>query len=169
MDRAQKAETVAALHQTFAENDLIVVAHYAGLTANSVNVLRKKMNAGGVSFKVTKNRLAQRALKGTKYESLANMLKGPTVIAASKDPVAAAKIAYEFAKENEKLVLLGGAAGTLLLDKSGVETLAKLPSLNELRAKLLGMLVTPATRLATLAQAPAGQLARVVGAYAKKG
>lgn len=157
------------MHQTLEQNDLVVVAHNMGLTANSFNGLRKKMSAESVSVKVTKNRLALRALKGTKYESLASLLKGPTVIAASKDPVAAARIAYQFAKENDKFVLLGGAFGATLLDKAGVETLAKLPSLDELRAKLLGMLVTPATRLATLAQAPAGQLARVVGAYAKKG
>lgn len=157
------------MHQTLEQNDLVVVAHNMGLTANSFNGLRKKMSAESVSVKVTKNRLALRALKGTKYESLASLLKGPTVIAASKDPVAAARIAYQFAKENDKFVLLGGAFGATLLDKAGVETLARLPSLDELRAKLLGMLVTPATRLATLAQAPAGQLARVVGAYAKKG
>lgn len=168
MNRAQKAETVEALHQTLEENELIVVAHYAGLTANSVNALRKKMSEADVSFKVTKNRLALRALKGTKYEQMASLFKGPTVVAASKDPVAAARIAYEFSKENDKLVLLGGASGAMLLDKAGVETLAKLPSLNELRAKLLGMLATPATRLAMLAKAPAGQLARVVGAYAQK-
>ena len=169
MNRAQKAETVESLHKTFVENDLIVVAQYVGLQTNLINNLRKKMTAENVSFKVTKNRLAQRALKGTKYESLANLFKGPTVIAASKDPVAAAKLAYDFAKQNDKLVLLGGAAGELILDKAGVETLAKLPSLNELRAALLRLLVTPATRLAMLAQAPAGQLARVVGAYAQKG
>ncbi len=169
MDRAQKAEAVESLHQTLEQNHLVVLAHNMGLTANLFNGLRKKMSAESISVKVTKNRLALRALKGTKYEQLASMFKGPTVVAASKDPVAAARIAYEFAKENEKFVLLGGALGDKLLDKSGIETLAKLPSLNELRAKLLGMLVTPATRLATLAQAPAGQVARVIGAYAKKG
>lgn len=168
MDRAQKAEAVEQLHKTFQETESVVVTQYTGMTVGQVTALRVKMRAEGVSYKVSKNRLVIRALKGTRFESIGPMLKGPVGLATSKDPVAAAKIAYNFSKDNEKLVIIGGALGEKLLDKSGIEALSKLPSLDELRAKLVGMLQTPATRLATLAQAPASQLARVIQAYANK-
>lgn len=169
MDRAKKAVAVEAAHKTLQETEAIVVTQYAGLTVGQVTALRKKMRDEGVSYKVSKNRLVLRALKGTRYEGIGPMLKGPVGLATSKDPVAAAKIACAFAKDNEKLIIIGGALGEKVLDKAAVEALSKLPSLDELRAKLLGMLQTPAQRLATLSQAPASQLARVVQAYANKG
>lgn len=168
MDRAKKAEAVEQLHKTFKETESIVVTRYTGLTVAQSTELRVKMRAAGVSYKVSKNRLAIRALKGTRFEGIGPMLKGPVGLATSKDPVAAAKIAAEFSKINEKLVIVGGALGEKLLDKAAIVALSKLPSLDELRAKLVGMLQTPATRLAVLAQAPASQLARVVQAYANK-
>lgn len=169
MDRAQKAETVAALQETFSQTEAIVVTHNLGLTAGQASDLRVKMRAEGVSFKVSKNRLVLRALQGTRFEGIGPLLKGPVGIATSQDPVAAAKVAAAFAKDNEKLVILGGALGEKTLDKAGVEALSKLPSLNEIRGMLVGLIQTPAQRIATLAQAPAGQLARVVKAYADKG
>ncbi|MBU6474735.1 MAG: 50S ribosomal protein L10 [Alphaproteobacteria bacterium] len=168
MDRAQKAAAVDKLHETFKEVETIVVTRNDGLTATQVTELRVKMRAEGVSFKVSKNRLALRALKGTRYEGIGPMLKGPVGLATSKDPVAASKVAYNFSKDNEKLVIIGGALGDKMLDVSGVESLSKLPSLDELRAKLLGMLQTPAQRLAVLAAAPASQVARVISAYSQK-
>lgn len=168
MERAQKAVVVEELHKTFTGTETIVVTRNDGLTAAQASELRVKMRAAGVSYKVSKNRLALRALKGTRYEGIGPLLKGPVGLATSKDPVAASKIAANFAKDNEKFVVLGGALGDKLLDKSGVEALSKLPSLDELRAKLLGMLQTPAQRLAVLAAAPASQVARVISAYAKK-
>ncbi|OFW82980.1 MAG: 50S ribosomal protein L10 [Alphaproteobacteria bacterium GWF2_58_20] len=168
MNRTQKAEVVSALQQMFADSGLVVVAHYSGMTVSEVTELRRKMLLAGAGVKVAKNRLTQIALKGTKFENLSDLFTGPTVIATSQDPVAAAKVAAEFAKGNEKLVILGGSLNGQTLDVKGVEALAKLPSLDELRAKLLGMLNTPATRIAGVVQAPAGQLARVVKAYAEK-
>ena len=126
------------------------------------------MRAEGVSYKVSKNRLVLRALKGTRFEGIGPMLKGPVGLATSKDPIAASRIAYNFSKDNEKLVIVGGALGDKLLDKANIEMLSKLPSLNELRSKLLGMLQTPAQRLAVLSAAPASSLARVISAYSKK-
>lgn len=169
MDRAQKAEAVEQLHKAFQETESVVVTQYAGLTVGQVTDLRVKMRAEGVSYKVSKNRLVLRAIKGTRFESIGPMLKGPVAIATSKDPVAAAKVAAFFAKDNEKLVIIGGALGEKSLDKAGVEALSRLPSLDELRGRLVGMLQTPATRIATIAQAPASQLARVTQAYADKG
>lgn len=168
MDRAQKAAAVEGLHNTFKDVETIVVTRNDGLTAAQASELRVKMRAAGVSYKVSKNRLALRALKGTRYEGIGPLLKGPVGLATSKDPVAASKIAANFAKDNEKFIVLGGALGDKLLDKSGVEALSKLPSLDELRAKLLGMLQTPAQRLAVLAAAPASQVARVISAYSQK-
>lgn len=168
MNRTQKAEVVSALQDKFADTGLIVVAHYAGMTVGEVTSLRRKMLNAGAGVKVAKNRLTQIALKGTKFENLTDLFTGPTLIAQSHDPVAAAKVAVEFAKGNDKLVILGGNLDGQKLDVKGIEALAKLPSLDELRAKLLGMLVTPATRIASVVQAPAGQLARVVNAYAQK-
>ena len=169
MDRAQKAENVAALQETFGQTESIVVAHNLGLTAGQASDLRVQMRKEGVNFKVSKNRLVLRALKGTRFESIGPLLKGPVGIATSSDPVAAAKVAANFAKANEKFVILGGALGDKFLDKAAVEALSKLPYLDEQRGMLVGLLQTPAQRIATLAQAPAGQLARVVKAYADKG
>ena len=168
MDRAQKAANVEELHKSFKETETIVVTRYDGLTVAQVTALRVKMRAEGVSYKVSKNRLVLRALKGTRFESIGPMLKGPVGLATSKDPVAASRIAYNFSKDNEKLVIVGGALGDKVLDKASIEMLSKLPSLNELRSKLLGMLQTPAQRLAVLAAAPASSLARVISAHANK-
>jgi large subunit ribosomal protein L10 len=169
VDRAQKAAAVEKLHKAFKETESIVVTRYTGMTVGQVTDLRVKMRAEGVSYKVSKNRLVIRALKGTRFESIGPMLKGPVGLATSKDPVAASRIAYNFSKDNEKLVIVGGALGEKLLDKSSIEMLSKLPSLDALRSRLLGMLQTPATRLAVLSGAPASQLARVIQAYASKG
>jgi large subunit ribosomal protein L10 len=168
VERAQKAVVVDELHKTFSGVETIVVTRNDGLTAAQATELRVKMRAAGVTYKVSKNRLALRALKGTRYEGIGPLLHGPVGLATSQDPVAASKVAWNFAKDNEKLAILGGALGDKLLDKSGVEALSKLPSLDELRAKLLGMLQTPAQRLAVLAAAPASQVARVISAYSQK-
>jgi len=168
LDRTEKQEFVAELASVFAETSMVVVSQNQGLTVAEVTALRVKMRAAGVTFKVAKNRLANLALEGTRFGGLSPMLKGPTALAWSNDPVAVAKTAVEFAKTNEKFVLIGGALGTQTLDVSGLKALAELPSLDTLRAGLLGMLQTPATRIAGVLQAPAGQLARVFGAYANK-
>ncbi|HEV7372913.1 50S ribosomal protein L10 [Arenibaculum sp.] len=168
MDRTQKEQTVAALHAALADAGLVVIAHQTGLTVAEVTDLRRKMRAAGASFKVTKNRLARIALKGTQFEKLDGLFKGPTTVAYSADPVAAAKVATDFAKGNEKFKILGGSLGTQLLDENGIKALASLPSLDELRAKLVGLIQTPATRIAGVLQAPGGQVARVLAAYAKK-
>jgi large subunit ribosomal protein L10 len=161
---------VSALHQTLSETTLVVVTHQVGMRVGEVTNLRRQMRDAGAGFKVTKNRLARLALKGTSFEGLDSLFTGPTAIAFSKDPVAAAKVAVNYAKtSNNKLVIIGGAMGSQMLDADGVMALATLPSLDELRAKLLALLQTPATRIAGVLQAPAGQLARVLGAYANKG
>ncbi len=168
MDRTEKREFVASLATVFAETSMVVVTQNKGLTVAEVTNLRRRMRAAGVDFKVAKNRLAMLALDGTRFEGIKPLLKGPTALAWSKDPVAAAKTAIEFAKTNEKFVIIGGALGTQTLNADGIKALAELPSLDTLRAGLLGMISTPATRIAGVLQAPAGQLARVFGAYAKK-
>lgn len=168
MDRTEKHAFVASLAAVFADTTLVIVTRNNGLTVAEVTDLRRKMRAEGVNFKVAKNRLANLALDGTQFDGIKPMLKGPTALAWSKDPVAAAKVAVEFAKTNEKFVVIGGALGKQTLNPSGVQALAELPSLDALRAKLLGMLQTPATRIAAVVQAPAGNLARVFGAYARK-
>ena len=139
------------------------------MTVEEVTELRRQMRAAGASFKVTKNRLARRALAGTKFERLSPMFTGPTAIAFSRDPVAAAKVAVEFANKNEKLRIVGGGLNDQQLDVQGIKSLATMPSLDQLRAKLLGMLQTPATRIASVLQAPGGQIARVLSAHAKQG
>ena len=169
MDRAHKEKAVADLQKLFEENELVVVTHYSGLTVAEISELRAKMRETGASFKVTKNTLAKRALGGTQFEGLNDLFSGPTGMAVSQDPVAAAKVAHEFAKENDKLVILGGSLGDQILDVNAVQELAKLPSLDEVRAGIIRMLSTPATRIATVLQAPASQLARVTQAYADKG
>ena len=168
MDRTQKQKVVDSLHGTLMKTELVVVTKQVGMTVAEVTTLRRQMREAGAGFKVTKNRLARRALEGTKFAQLAPLFKGPTAVAYSTDPVAAAKVAVNYANANEKLSIVGGAMGDQLLDPNGVKALATLPSLNELRGKIVGMLKTPATRVATVLQAPAGQLARVLGAYAKK-
>ena len=168
MDRTEKREFVAALGQVFAGTSMVVVTRNKGLTVAEVSDLRRKMRASGSTFKVAKNRLAALALDGTPFDGIKPMLKGPTALAWSKDPVAVAKAAVDFAKTNDKFVVVGGALGTRTLDADGIKALADLPSLDTLRAGLVGMLQTPGTRIASVLAAPAGQLARVFGAYAKK-
>lgn len=168
MDRTEKAAAIAALHRTLQETQLVVVTHQLGLTVAEVTVLRGKMRAAGAGFKVTKNRLARIALKGTQFEGIDDLFRGPTAIAFSRDPVAAAKVVADFAKSNDKLQIIGAGLGKQVLNVEGVKALATLPSLDQLRAQLLGLLTTPATRIAGVLQAPGGQIARVLSAYAKK-
>ena len=168
MDRTEKREFVASLAAVFADTSMVVVSQNKGLNAAEVTDLRKRMRAAGATFKVAKNRLATLALDGTRFDGIKPLLKGPTTLAWARDPVAVAKASVEFAKINEKFVLIGGALGPQTLDASGIKALAELPSLDTLRAGLLGMLNTPATRITGILQAPAGQLARVFGAYAKR-
>ncbi len=168
MDRTEKREFVATLATVFAETSMVVVTQNNGLTVAEVTMLRQRMRAAGATFKVAKNRLAVLALDGTRFDGIAPLLKGPVALAWAVDPVAVAKVAVEFAKTNEKLVVLGGALGTQMLDADGIKALADLPSLDTLRARLVGLIATPATRIAGVLQAPAAQLARVFGAYATK-
>lgn len=168
MERSQKETLVATLHHAIAETNCFVVTHQTGLTVAEVTELRRQMRAAGASFKVTKNRLARLALVGTKFEQLSPMFTGPTAIAYSQDPVAAAKVAVEFANKNDKLRIVGGSLGERQLDAEGVKSLATMPSLDQLRAKFIGLLQTPGTRIASVLQAPGSQLARVLDAYAKK-
>lgn len=168
MDRAQKAEAVAELKQTFSEVGVVVVTRNLGLTVAQSTQLRNKMRDAGAAYKVSKNKLAKIALDGTDYGSLSDLLTGPVGLATSIDPVAAAKVAVDFAKTNDKFEIVGGAMGATALDVEGVKALATLPSLDELRAKIVGLIVAPATKLATIAQAPAAQLARVLSAHAEK-
>ena len=169
MDRAEKEALVASLHQTFSGTAVVLVAHYIGLTVAEIGDLRKRMRDAGAGLKVTKNRLTLRALEGTQYAALQGLFKGPTAIAYANDPVATAKIAVGFAKTNPKLVLLGAGVGEHTLDAEGIKALAALPSLDEIRGQLIGLLNAPATRIAGVLQAPAGQLARVFAAYAETG
>ena len=169
MDRAEKKELVGALNEVFKATNVVVVAHYSGLTVAQMQKLRQQMKQAGASVKVTKNRLARIALEGTDVAAIAPLLKGPTVLAYSGDPVAAPKVAVDFAKGNEKFVILGGSMGKTSLNPDGVKALASLPSLDELRAKLIGLIQAPATKIAQLANAPAAKVARVIQAYASKG
>jgi len=168
VDRVAKEQMVSDLHSVFDEANLVVVTHYSGLTVKELGDLRGQMREAEARFKVTKNRLARLALAGTKFEGLADMFTGPTAIAYSDDPVAAAKVTVNFAKGNDKLIVLGGAMGEEQLDATGVKALATLPSLDELRGKLVGLINSPATKVAGVLQAPAGQLARVMSARAKQ-
>ncbi|MFD0917443.1 50S ribosomal protein L10 [Pseudahrensia aquimaris] len=168
MDRAEKAEFVTAIKSELTGAGSIVVAHYAGLTVADMTELRSAMRDAGGTVKVAKNRLVKLALEGTEAEHMAPLFQGQTLIAYAEDPVAAPKAAAEFAKKNDKLVLLGGAMGATSLDQAGVKALATLPSLDELRGKLIGMITTPAQRIAMITKAPAGQVARVIGAYSSK-
>jgi large subunit ribosomal protein L10 len=168
VDRAEKRELVTSLNEAFSSAGSVVVAHYAGITVAQMNDLRSKMRQAGGTVKVAKNRLARIALQGTESEKIIDLFTGQTLVAYSEDPVAAPKVASDFAKGNDKLVILGGAMGATALDADGVKALASLPSLDELRARLVGMIATPATRIAQIVNAPAGSLARVIGAYARK-
>jgi large subunit ribosomal protein L10 len=168
VERAEKREVVSVLNQVFSNTGVIVVAHYSGLTVSDMTALRAQMREAGAGVRVAKNRLVKLALEGTDAAHISDLFTGPTVIAYSNDPVAAPKVAVDFAKANERLVILGGAFGQTNLDLDGVKALAALPSLDELRGRLVGMLVTPATRIAQVVAAPAAQVARVVGAYAQQ-
>jgi large subunit ribosomal protein L10 len=168
MDRTQKAETVKSLNGLFADAGAVVVAHYTGMTVAQMGDLRLRLRKAGASFRVAKNRLAVRAVEGTQANGIADLFKGPTGIAYSKDPVAAPKVLVAYAKENAKLKILGGIAVGSVLNPEGIRALAELPSLDQLRAKIIGLLQAPATKIAGVLQAPAGQLARVLSAHAKK-
>ena len=168
MDRSQKAESVASLNAVFNEVGVVVVTRNLGLSVKQSTDLRAKMRDAGGTYKVAKNRLAKLALKDTQYEGLEEYLNGPTALAWSTDPVAAAKAAVDFAKTNDKLEIVGGAMGSTQLDAAGIKALASMPSLDELRAKLVGLVNAPATKVATLVNAPASKLARVFGAYGAK-
>ncbi len=169
MDRARKEQLVGELNGAFADAALVVVTHQSGLTVAESTDLRRRMREAGASFKVTKNRLVKLALVGTPYEGIADLFEGPTAIAYSADPVVAARVAVDFSKENEKLIVIGGAMAEDRLDEAGVKALATLPSLDDLRGKLVGLLNSPATKVAGVLQAPAGQLARVLSAHADQG
>ena len=168
MDRSQKADSVAQLNAVFNEVGVVVVTRNLGLSVGQSTALRGKMRDAGASYKVAKNRLAKLAIKDTAYAGLEEYLNGPTALAWSTDPVAAAKAAVDFAKTNDKLEIVGGAMGATVLDAAGVKALASMPSLDELRGKIVGLINAPATKVATLVNAPASKLARVFGAYGAK-
>jgi large subunit ribosomal protein L10 len=168
LDRTEKREFVAGLNAALAATTMIVVTRNQGLTVAEATDLRRRMRAAGATFKVAKNRLTHLALEGTPFDGLKPLLKGPTALAWAQDPVAVAKATVEFAKTNEKLVLIGGSLGSRTLDATGVRALAELPSLDTLRGKIVGLIAAPATRIAGVLQAPGGQLARVFGALARK-
>lgn len=168
MNKTQKEQAVSALRGEFENAGSIVVTHYTGLTVGEITALRKKMKSLGANFKVTKNSLAKLALKGTKYDCLTDKFTGPTAIAISSDPVSASKGVVDFSNDNEKLVILCGAMQDQLIDADGVKTLAKLPSLDELRGKIIGLLNAPAVKIAGVLQAPAGQITRVINAHSQQ-
>ena len=169
MERAEKRELVASLREVFSDTGSIVVAHYSGLSVADMTALRAQMREAGARVRVAKNRLAKLALEGTDVAHMSDLFTGPTMIAYSSDPVAAPRVAVDFAKTHGKLVVLGGAMGPTNLKADDVMALATMPSLDELRAKLVGMISTPATRIARVVQAPAGQVARVLSARAEQG
>jgi large subunit ribosomal protein L10 len=168
VERAEKREFVTELNAVFSNTGSVVVAHYTGMSVAQLSDLRTKMRAVGGTVKVAKNRLAKIALQGTESEGMSDLFKGPTLIAYADDPVAAPKVAVEFAKGNDKLVILGGAMGRTTLDQEGVKALATMPSLDQMRAKLVGLISTPATRIAAVLSAPGAQIARVLNAYSQK-
>jgi large subunit ribosomal protein L10 len=167
VDRAQKQALTDSLHQDLAETACVVVTHQSGLSVAEVTQLRRQMRGAGARYRVTKNRLVRRALPGTPFEALAPLFTGPTAIAFSRDPVAAAKAAVEYANRNTKLTIVGGGLSGQVLDETGVKALATLPSLDELRGKIIGLINAPATKLAALLQTPGAQLARVLAAHAE--
>ena len=168
MDRAEKKRCVNSLTDVFKSASVVVVAHYSGLNVAQMQELRKQMRAAGGTVRVAKNRLVKIAVQGTQVALISGLMRGPTLIAYSDDPVAAPKVAVAFAKEHDKLVILGGTMGTSLLNVDAVRSLATLPSLDELRAKLIGLLMAPASKLAQVTTAPASKLARVFAVYARK-
>ena len=168
MERAEKREVVSALHDVFAKTGVVVVAHYAGLSVADMTRLRSDMRSAGGRVKVAKNRLVKLALEGTDAKGISDLLKGPTCLAYSDDPVAAPKVAVKFAKSNEKFVILGGAMGPTVLDAKAVSSLADLPSLDELRGMLIGLIQAPASKIARTLNEPGAQLARVFAAYGSK-
>ena len=168
MLRAEKAHVIDELSAVFAETGVVVVTHYKGLTVAEISDLRARTRAAGASFRVTKNKLAQRALDGTPFAPISSLFKGPTAIAFSKDPTAAPKIVAEFVKKNDKLQIVGGGLSGTLLDAASVRALAELPSIDTLRAKLIGLLNAPASRLVGLLQAPGEQVARALAARAEQ-
>ncbi len=165
MERQAKEATVAALREIFARGETVIVTHYAGLDANDANELRRQMREAGAEFRVTKNRLTRLALEDTPHAGLSDLFTGPTAVGLSDDPVAPAKVLSEFADTHPELVILGGGLGARTLDEAAVSQLAKMPSLDELRAQLVGLISSPARSVASVLQAPAGALARVFGAY----
>lgn len=169
MNREQKKELISVLNGVFLESELVVVTQYKGITVAEISALRADIRKAGAGFRVTKNRITRLALEGTEYDTLADMFTGPTAIAYSKDPVAAAKAVVDFAKKNEKLVIVGAVMNGQALDAAAVKALASLPSLDELRGTLVGLLQAPASRIARIANAPATQLARVLDAYSREG
>lgn len=168
MDRSEKEQLVSSLRQDLAESNLVIVAQQLGLTVAQVSELRREMRKAGAQYKVAKNTLARLAIAGTENEPIASFLSGPTALAYSKDPVAAAKVTIKFANTNEKFKVVGGLLNGRVLNATDIDALSKLPSLDQLRAKIIGVISTPATRVAGILQAPAGQLARVFSAYGKK-
>jgi large subunit ribosomal protein L10 len=168
MNRAEKEAEIKELNERFSKDELVVLTHYSGLTVAQITQFRRELVKNGASYKVTKNSLAKIALKGTKFEQISDKFVGPTGVATSKDPVAAAKIAHTFAKTNDKLIIIGGALGDKILDANAVKALAQLPSLDELRAKLLGLFQAPAQKIAGVLQAPARDLVGVTKAYGEK-
>jgi large subunit ribosomal protein L10 len=169
MNRDQKHAFVESASGLFSGAGIVIVTQYQGLNVSDITELRGKVREAGARFQVMKNRLVKRALKGTIYESLEGLFTGPTAVTTADDPVSAAKVLVSFAKDHEKLILVGGAFGAHVMDQKGIEQLSKMPSLDEIRAKIVGMIQTPATRMATVLQAPGSQLARVCGAYAESG
>ena len=168
MDRARKRALVSTLNEEWKDSGVIVVAHYKGMTVAQMTDFRKRMKEAGGSVKVAKNKLAKLALKDTEVETISDLLKGQTCVAYSDDPVSAARVSVKYAKENDKLIILGGAMGKVRLDSAGVKALADLPSLDELRAKLIGLLQAPATKIARVLKEPGAMLARVVQAQGAK-
>lgn len=166
MLRGQKQEIVEDLHGVFASAGVVIVTHYMGLSVAEITALRGQMREVGATFRVTKNKLAQRSLAGTEYENLGELFSGPTAIGISDDPTAAPRVLAAFAKKNDKLKIVGGGLSGSVLDEAAVKALAELPSLDELRGKIIGMINTPATRIAGILQAPGGQIARVLSAHA---
>ena len=169
LSRAEKEQEVATWNERFQDGEAVVVTQYAGSTVQEMQELRSELRANGAEYKVLKNKLAKLAIKGTKFEHLDGLFTGPTGIAISSDPVAAAKVTQKFADGHKKFVIVGGGLGEKTLDVAGIEALSKLPSLDEIRGKLVGLIQAPATKVAGVLQAPAGQLARVCGAYGATG
>ena len=168
MDRAQKHAFVGEMAQVFEESGVVVVAHYAGMSVANMQDLRAQMKKAGGTVRVAKNRLVKLAIKDTEKEGLSDILIGQSVYAYSEDPITAAKVMVDYAKKNDSLVIRGGVMGSTILDENGVKSLASMPSLDELRGKIVGLVVAPATKVAQVLQAPAGQLARVFAAYGDK-